>query len=336
MTKSSNYDVYSYNRQHLQITELTEVLSSVVPAITFAEYKKAFLTPTNHLFVNWQYKPAGLSNHFNAKGLSLKQQWYLFLKSRFFIKVNYLKGSFIWVHDLFSGNYYHWMCEVLPRIYLLQNEYNVGKVVLPSELQHASFVTESLNLLNISPVWINQQESHLADNLITTVTTPNVGDIIPELQRSLVAALLKGIGVDMNREGTRKIYLSRKKAKTRKILNEDDILPVVKEMGYEIVFAEDLTFREQLMTFSSCKSLIALHGAGHTNLMFMPAAGKVLEIKNPDWKSQPLCFFQLANIFKIKWDYLNGMPPDEKLKNNNDLSISEKTFQNKMLDFEKL
>jgi capsular polysaccharide biosynthesis protein len=331
-----NYDVYCYNQRHLQITELTEVLPSVVPAITFADYKNAFLTPTNHLFVNWKYKPAGLVNHFNAKGLSKKQQWYLFLKSRFFINVNHLKGNFFWVHDLFSGNYYHWMCEVLPRIFLLQNEYHLGKVVLPSELQHVSFVTESLDILKITPVWINQHESHLADNLITTITTPNIGDIIPELQRSLVADLLKGIGINKHREGTRKIYLSRKKANARKILNEEKLLPLVKEMGYEIIFAEDLTFREQLITFSNCKSLIALHGAGHTNLMFMPADSKVLEIKNPDWKSQPLCFFQLANIFKIKWDYLSGMPPDEKLKNNNDLEINEKEFQNKVLDFEKL
>src|ERR1044072_9579735 len=115
-----NYDVYSYNRRHLQITELTEVLPSVVPAITFADYKNAFLTPTNHLFVNWKYKPAGLVNPFDTKTLSIKQQWYLFLKSRFFLKVNRLKGDCFWVHDLFSGNYYHWMCEVLPRIFLLQ------------------------------------------------------------------------------------------------------------------------------------------------------------------------------------------------------------------------
>lgn len=331
-----NYDVYSYNRRHLQLAELVEVLPPTVPVIKLVEFKNALLTPTNHLFVKHRYKPSGLITKFDDKQLTFFQQWYLYIKSRCLIKLNRWQGKFFWVHDLYTQNYYHWMCEALPRGFFLYKQHKQGKIIVPKEFQFASFIQASLNILNIEPEWINTGESYSFEELITTDTAPNTGDIIPALQIELVNALLKGLKISKSERANKKIYLSRRKAKARKIVNEEALLPYLKEMGYEILYAEDLSFADQVALFASCSSLIALHGAGLTNLMFMPKESKVLEIKNPDWRSQPLCFFQLANIFEVKWDYFNGETTEAKLTNHNDLLVNEKDFQRKLLTFESL
>lgn len=331
-----SYKIYGYNQHHLQLAELAEVLPPAVPVIKVVDYKNAFLTPTNHLFVNHQYKPSGLITKFDDKQLTFFQQWYLYLKSRCLLKSNRRQGKFFWVHDLYTQNYYHWMCEALPRGYFLYRQHKQSKIIVPKEFHFASFIQASLNILNIEPEWVNAGESYTFEELITTDTVPNTGDIIPDLQIDLVNALLKGLKISKPGSAYKKIFLSRRKAKARKIVNEDSLLPYLKEMGYEIVYAEDLSFADQVELFASCSSLIALHGAGLTNLMFMPKDSKVLEIKNPDWRSQPLCFFQLANIFEVKWDYFNGETLGGRLTNHSDILVNENDFRRKLITFDSL
>jgi hypothetical protein len=69
---------------------------------------------------------------------------------------------------------------------------------------------------------------------------------------------------------------------TRKLLNEKEFIDFVNtnQRGYEVLVADigALSFPEQLWVFSQTALVIAVHGAGLTNSIFMPTGAVVLEI----------------------------------------------------------
>lgn len=91
--------------------------------------------------------------------------------------------------------------------------------------------------------------------------------------------LRKEFGV-ANREpkGRRKIFISRRDARVRRMVDEEALGPVLKEYGFESHELSRLTFDEQTALFSDASHIVGLHGAGLTNAVFAPTGVKVLEI----------------------------------------------------------
>ena len=46
--------------------------------------------------------------------------------------------------------------------------------------------------------------------------------------------------------GEERLYITRSKAAKRRIVNEDEIAPILADFGFQTVFAEDLSFEEQV------------------------------------------------------------------------------------------
>lgn len=80
----------------------------------------------------------------------------------------------------------------------------------------------------------------------------------------------------------KKVYISRGKSKSRKILNEVDLLLMLKKYKFEVVFLEEHTVENQYRIFSEAKVIIAQHGAGLTNCLGSKGA-HIIELFNPDW-----------------------------------------------------
>ena len=75
------------------------------------------------------------------------------------------------------------------------------------------------------------------------------------------------------------IYISRSTANKRKILNENDLLPLLDQFGVRIVDTNVMTIRDQISTFQNCKLLIGAHGAGLSNMLFMSKGSIIIEIR---------------------------------------------------------
>jgi capsular polysaccharide biosynthesis protein len=96
-------------------------------------------------------------------------------------------------------------------------------------------------------------------------------------------------------ESRRRLYISRRRAKWRKILNEASLVEALGAYGFEVVECEKLTFDEQVRTFSHAEVIVGAHGAGLANMMFSPPGAKVLEIAHPQWPN-PDYFVLAANL----------------------------------------
>ncbi len=77
----------------------------------------------------------------------------------------------------------------------------------------------------------------------------------------------------------RKIYIARK---TRVLKNEADIRRLVSQRGFEIVALEELSVKQQASLFQSADTVVGMHGAGLTNLVFCRKDTRVIELADPD------------------------------------------------------
>ena len=110
----------------------------------------------------------------------------------------------------------------------------------------------------------------------------------------------------------RKIFVSRTNAKTRKLVNAEQLLIALK--GWETVTLETMSFREQVRTFEEASHILATHGAGLVNLLWCAEGTKVIEIQDPTMlhkKFYPLLSHHLglkhelylAKTIPIKYQY---------------------------------
>jgi len=79
-----------------------------------------------------------------------------------------------------------------------------------------------------------------------------------------------------------RIFVTRPLTATRRILNLDEIEPVLKKHGFETVDTSGLPVAEQIKLFSQTRHLIAIHGAGIVNVIYRDGAPLSLLELRPD------------------------------------------------------
>ncbi|MDI3318629.1 glycosyltransferase family 61 protein [Pinibacter soli] len=325
--------IYYPNQRHLNIGEIAKLFSQPLPAQRIKKYTNALITSTNHLFVGGRYIQTGIASLMDDRKLSLFNKIYLYAKSRFFVTCEFHNYDAIWAHTVWSDNYYHWLAETLPRLFILANSHPEAFIILPNELKQFGFIKESIELLKLQVNWIDQTKSNRFKSVSIVENEGLRGDINPLLQQQLRERLFQSLNISQAAPATRKIYISRSKARYRKLVNEEEIVKILLDYKYEIIYTEGLSIGEQIKLFSETRSLIAIHGAGHTNCMFMKKGGRIMEIRNKDLKSCPMCFFSLANIFDLRWEYCEADAINE-VSNFNDVYIDPKKFKIEIEKFE--
>ena len=66
----------------------------------------------------------------------------------------------------------------------------------------------------------------------------------------------------------RLIYITRKDALYRKIVNEKEIEDYLREIGFEIIQMSELPFLEHVKICAEAKIVVGPHGAGLSNIVF--------------------------------------------------------------------
>lgn len=80
----------------------------------------------------------------------------------------------------------------------------------------------------------------------------------------------------------------------------------------QIVYFEEMTFLEQIAVMQKTDILIAVHGAGNTNIIFLPENSIVIEIYPFAYKAN--IFEELAKKYLLKYDFLIAEPDTESFK----------------------
>jgi len=103
------------------------------------------------------------------------------------------------------------------------------------------------------------------------------------------------------RDRPKRLYISRRRAKRRRLLNEDEVTMLLEAQGFTSVTLEDLPMREQIDLFAGAETIVAQHGAGLTHLLHASPGTRVLEIQSARPDSEPLHYRSLALPLSLQY-----------------------------------
>jgi hypothetical protein len=127
----------------------------------------------------------------------------------------------------------------------------------------------------LPPNFIRHTEKHPEIEYKTFLhAIPFYGDIAPTESYHLLRNLYKR-WIQPCR-GT-SIYIQRRSS-PRRVVNEVELLPVLKEFGYEVVALEDYPVVDQIRIVSEAKNILAPHGAGLAFTVFCNPEARIIEL----------------------------------------------------------
>jgi capsular polysaccharide biosynthesis protein len=222
--------------------------------------------------------------------------------------VKKLKGRALVLAVHGGRGYYHWMIEVLPRLYLVEKAgYKIedfDHIIINSKT--AGFVKESLDFFGIPESKIVETHwlPHLqADELIVPSI---VGEpfIVPKWACEYLHEKFRPY-LRKQRPG-KKIFISRAKAAHRRILNETQLREYLKNQGFEILMMEKIDLLEKAKILSEASLIVSTHGAGLSNLVFCHPGTTVIEFTHHTILSPP--FWNIGANLGMNYFFVRSTP----------------------------
>lgn len=213
-----------------------------------------------------------------------------------------MKGLYVLLSLDSSSNYFHWLCQLLPRIKLLSDyslDYSkINGILVPHVAQRT--MLESFSTLKVpEKLCINQRSDHIYNfNQMIVPSRPNRH--IYFTQWSL--DFLKNSFLKKDYKQNLKLYIFRDPKYGRSIINNNEVWHFLKKNGYMKVNLDGISISKQAKLFNKASHVISPHGASLANLCFCQPNTKVIEFFNQKYIT-PL-YWNLCNILKLKYGYL--------------------------------
>jgi capsular polysaccharide biosynthesis protein len=238
-------------------------------------------------------------------------------------KADYIDGSVLVLAVAPGENYYHWLLQCLPRLFLAEQAgVNLDTISAFVVNQGGSFISETLDLLGIPAQkrYLLHRNTHLKARQLIVPSIPPGGNPPKWTLDYLRQQFLKNSSE--NKEMLR-VYISRRKAKTRRFTNEDTVEAALSEHHFQRVYLEDLTFVDQVNLMQQSSVLVAMHGAGLANITFCQPRTKIVEIFSP--RVPEICFWTQASQLDLDYYFTFGV--GERLSHIQDSADNYKDFE---------
>jgi hypothetical protein len=210
---------------------------------------------------------------------------------------------------------YHWFFDSLPRLYALLKTVDEPVTLAVPEFMPL-FQQETLAFLlqdfpNFRMEKIKKYEKWRCETfLLPSFVNDHYSGYLPRpVSDFLREEIWKGYKVG-EKQPDRRIYISRSKSAKRRILNEAELLPILEKNGFEVVYPEFLTYRDQVQLFYESRYIVAAHGAGLTNTFFAQKA-TVLELHPEEIVKSH--YFLLCKGLGFDYHYVVGSKADANL-----------------------
>jgi capsular polysaccharide biosynthesis protein/SAM-dependent methyltransferase len=200
----------------------------------------------------------------------------------------YIDGTVVLIaDDVQAANIFHWTIDWLPRLAPLgARRYSPDLFVATGRIG-ADFQRESLRLCGIDMERVIPLENFAAVRARQIIVPSDIARIVhpgskaaPWVLDYLRATL--GFGAlgeaAPRRDAAHKIYISRRDAGSRRIVNEAELSARLAKAGYREVLLSEMPLAEQIATFASASRVVAVHGAGLIHFAFTPPGARLLEI----------------------------------------------------------
>ena len=185
-----------------------------------------------------------------------------------------------------GAGYGHWLLDELPRLLALEINSAATIIAQAARAYHREVFTLHGFTGKVLPA------KRLAHFACEQLIVPSLGQLTPITVRILdeFTAPLRDPSVLLGE----RLYVSRDKARRRRVANEPELWAQLAARGFVKVHLEELTWRQQINAFRCAKIIVAPHGAGLANLVFCQAGTKVIELFHRSYVNG--CYWQLAAL----------------------------------------
>jgi len=220
---------------------------------------------------------------------------------------------------------YHWFLDCLPRLYaILQNLKEPTTLIIPANMpafqrETLNFLIQHNSLVSLQAISKNQKWHLPAFSLPTFISNHYSGFLPPAVLKFMRNGIWQGYNVKDEPVKSR-IYISRAKASKRRLLQEESILKILEAHNFKIVYAEELTYAQQVQLFYNAEIIVGVHGAGLTNILFSKQA-QLIELHPADQVRSH--YFMICKALGFSYHYLLGSNGNAK----QDFSINPATLK---------
>lgn len=212
-----------------------------------------------------------------------------------------------------ADSFYHFAIESLPKLYMMRDKIDTSLVAFPKSF-FKKFHQEWFEILDVKNIsLINDNEVLKAKNAISTSFPArdlnHHHEVLPEFIEWVISKMEKKQLIDITTKYPEKIFVNRSKASYRRILNFEEIKPILLLEGYTIIDLEDYNLVEQINYFYHAKKIIGIHGAGFTHIAFTKAV--IVDIIFEDFHQN--CFLKMAKILNLEYTFLRCQGNENQL-----------------------
>lgn len=233
--------------------------------------------------------------------------------------------SAVTLANAWVNSYFHWVTEMLPRVaLLLEAKVPFSAVVMrdkPNRWQE-----EGLSLMGID---VKRQVLHDRHLSVKRLLLPSFSRRLVENGRfsvpspSALHVMRNRLGWNAPRGEGAILWITRRKAAGRHVVNEDEVLAELEGLGVQMVVLEDLRFSEQMDLFRHARMVIGPHGAGLANIVFCREGTKVVEVVGEFVNAS---FLTLAASLHLVYFLYQGKPIRRFPKSRSDIFVNAAEF----------
>lgn len=206
------------------------------------------------------------------------------------------------LRDFNEGNYWHFYDDILSKL-LLIDRLNLGRdapLLVGERLWKAKFFQSAIQKGTLkNRNWILHTDVVKANRVIFC------GKM--SLQRENFEFALEALDFQPQPaiNSAKRIFLNRSKSRGRYLANLKEVIVVLKDFDFQVVDSDLLELQEQMDLFAQARSVIGVHGAGLTNLIFRRNQElNLLELFPPDYLHPH--YVWLCHAFGYGYDALVG------------------------------
>ena len=242
-----------------------------------------------------------------------------------------------------TSNYYHWLIEILPKleqINQLPERFSPYPLLVSQHVKDTPQLSDSLKAFNPhrQVIYLKEDLIYKAQKLLIYTSPslipfnlkkgnkPNPLDykLCPDSLLYIRNKLLSD-HVKKDKKASKRIFFSQRRH--RRKYNEDEIYELFRPHGFEKVYMDELSLREQILLIREAEYIAGPTGAAWTNLLFCKKGTKCICWMD-EFISSFAAFSSIAKVFELRLYYItyksNASSTGDVYGNSYTLSI-EKT-----------
>lgn len=282
-------------------------LSFTTPPSNFVFYKNAIVTHHGIILKNLRLqKDLIVSYEVDLKHYRWRFLAHVLLKLK---KILLPEGNkYVLIFDNYSGpkGLAHWYSDSLTRLVEIKDDIKDHIALVPWYYQKNKFIAESLELFGITNVQVIEEGTKVkVPNLYVAQHIAPSGNFNHENVRKLRDFMWSKNKLGLKFSLGERIYISRSRAEFRYVINDAEIMELLKQYKFSIVYMEDYDLAQKISMVYNAKYMVSIIGAAFSFVHFMRPGSSIMEFRKRNDGTNCI-YWALADALDINYYYQYG------------------------------